>query len=302
MSIKPILALIGFLGWSALCTHWYCCWMQVACESCGAEAYAAYNAPPIEPIATTSVAVPVAYQWAKAQLNDDEQLRELEARISKGMEENNILEITGLYFEEEPQPEQALNLGLARADQLKEYLLSKIPAERIRTKSRVVSEPDGVRERGFYSIEFKWLAPDQNGCLHAGTICRSRDHSLSLQFGPKRLRPRGGWLPDGIGQTRTGIGRKRKSDGPYRRFGRGGLQYETGAAKGRVHPVLFGKSGGTNRPNQDRLQGGKNSPWYLIIRTKIATPIDAWRWYSSRSKGDGQVIFFINQRQTKSWI
>ncbi len=161
MSIKPLLALIGFLGWSVLCTQWYCCWMQVACESCGAEAYAAYNTPPVVPIATTKTAVPVAYEWAKAQLNDADQLRELEERIKAGMEADNILEITGLYFEEEPQPEGVLNLGLARADQLKEYLLSNIPPERVRTKSRLVSEPEGVREKGFYGIEFKWLDPDQ---------------------------------------------------------------------------------------------------------------------------------------------
>ena len=65
MSIKQLLALLGYVGWSALCTHWYCCWMQVACESCGAEAYAAYHAPPVEPIATTTAAVPLAYDWAK---------------------------------------------------------------------------------------------------------------------------------------------------------------------------------------------------------------------------------------------
>lgn len=135
--------------------------MQVACESCGAEAYAAYHAPPVEPIATTTAAVPLAYDWAKTRLEDERALRELEQTILSGMTEDNVLEVTGLYFEAEPSAEGTLNLGLARADQLATFLADRVPADRIRTKSRLVSEPEGVRERGFYSIEFRWLAPDQ---------------------------------------------------------------------------------------------------------------------------------------------
>ena len=161
MSIKPLLTLLGFIGWSVLCTYWYCCWMQVACESCGAEAYAAYHAPPTHPVAATSAAAPIAFQLNKAEFNSPEELAEIRAKMLEGKKEDNVLEITGLYFEGEPIPDSMGNLGLARANEMKLAMLDDLTPERIRTKARLVKEPEGAQDRGFYGIEYRWLDADK---------------------------------------------------------------------------------------------------------------------------------------------
>lgn len=161
MSIKPLLALLGFVGWSVLCTQWYCCWMQVACESCGAEAYAEFNKAPVVPVAPIPSAAPVPFQWSETTLAADADPAAFLEKILAGMKDDNILELTGLYFEGENKPEDVTSLGLARAEELRRLLADKVPADRILVKARQVAAPEGAQERGFYGIDFKWLDADK---------------------------------------------------------------------------------------------------------------------------------------------
>lgn len=161
MSIKPLLALLGFVGWSVLCTQWYCCWMQVACESCGAEAYAEFNKPPVVPVAPIPSAAPVPFQWSATTLTDEADPAAFRKKILAGMKEDNVLELTGLYFEGEDKPAEITSLGLARAEELRRLLSDEVPADRILIKARQVAAPEGAKERGFYGIDFKWLDADK---------------------------------------------------------------------------------------------------------------------------------------------
>ncbi len=167
MSIKPLLALVGFLAWSAFCMQWYCCWMQVACESCGAAAYAEYNAPPIIPVAAIPGIAAIPFNWSETKLNSEADLKAFKKEILAGMKADNILEITGLYFEGEDKPEDVTSLGLERATELRRLLKDELSEDRIISKARLVAEPEGAREKGFYGIDFKWLDADKTT---AGTL------------------------------------------------------------------------------------------------------------------------------------
>ncbi len=66
-----------------------------------------------------------------------------------------MLEITGLYFKDEPAPEGFANMGLARAAKVKELFSQFLPPERIVVNSRMVNESDGARNGPFVATEFK---------------------------------------------------------------------------------------------------------------------------------------------------
>ncbi len=74
--------------------------------------------------------------------------------------ETKILTITGKYFQAEPAPEGFENMGLARAENLRQLYFSELPREQLRLKSRMMqSEPEGAREGYFLASEFKHLEP-----------------------------------------------------------------------------------------------------------------------------------------------
>lgn len=78
------------------------------------------------------------------------------ADIIANRNDDEQLEIVGLYYEGEENITEFANLGLARANQVKEMFLQDIPEEQIVLTSRKISETDGVRENDFLSANVSW--------------------------------------------------------------------------------------------------------------------------------------------------
>ncbi len=77
--------------------------------------------------------------------------------ILKGKSEDNILEITGLYFDGETAPEGHENLGLARANSVRTLFTGDIPEESIRLLSKEVEPFENAQTDPFKGVEFKWI-------------------------------------------------------------------------------------------------------------------------------------------------
>ena len=74
--------------------------------------------------------------------------------ILRGLGENQILEITGLYCEGEEAPEGFDNLGLARAEKTKEIMSKYVDPERMRIRAVKVGEEECDKNGPFESARF----------------------------------------------------------------------------------------------------------------------------------------------------
>lgn len=70
--------------------------------------------------------------------------------------ENGKLEITGLYYAEEENTSEFANMGLARAQKVKEMFLEDVEEEKILLNSRQISETDGIRDNDFLAANVNW--------------------------------------------------------------------------------------------------------------------------------------------------
>lgn len=99
---------------------------------------------------------PLMFKWSDPTTLTYEKFPTLKSEIVSGNQEGRILEITGRYFEGETAPTGYENMGLARAEQIRK-LFPDIPNTRIRLKSELVTERDGVRTEEFTSAAFNWV-------------------------------------------------------------------------------------------------------------------------------------------------
>ncbi len=77
--------------------------------------------------------------------------------ILKDKTEDNILEITGLFFKEEVSPEGFENMGVARAESARALLVSDLRGERVRILSKEVPAAENAKVNPFKSVDFKWI-------------------------------------------------------------------------------------------------------------------------------------------------
>lgn len=138
------LLLMCLLGW------FYC---QTAAECCG-DAALAEEKPMAAPPAEERMSDGLMFRWSDAEpiLGDD--WDRYKADLVAGLREGELMEISGLYSNDETNNTSGENLGLARANKVKELLSPPIAADRITVLSKLVS--DGVtRDKPFTSVEYR---------------------------------------------------------------------------------------------------------------------------------------------------
>ncbi|MBX2876270.1 MAG: OmpA family protein [Saprospiraceae bacterium] len=115
-----------------------------------------------EPEETTPVAsrYPIDFQWSSAQAFTNDGFDATKQNLLAQLDDNNILEITGFYFEGEEAPEGFENMGFARAAQIRDLLAPDIPSDRIKLRARLVDDRDGMEEGYFEAADFEWKTPE----------------------------------------------------------------------------------------------------------------------------------------------
>ncbi len=101
---------------------------------------------------------PIDFAFANPEPFTNEGFAERRAEVLAGRGDDNIFEITGLYFEGEEAPEGFANMGLARAEAARQLLVPDLPAERVLKKARMVEAPEEAREGYFEALRFAWTA------------------------------------------------------------------------------------------------------------------------------------------------
>ncbi len=102
----------------------------------------------------TKSTLPLAFSWSEELTIKGDGFQAYKDSILNALKSGEILEITGLYRENEKNTTKFPNLGIARANEVRK-LFSEIPDDRIRLFAKMIGEKDGERTNNFISARFK---------------------------------------------------------------------------------------------------------------------------------------------------
>jgi outer membrane protein OmpA-like peptidoglycan-associated protein len=99
---------------------------------------------------------PLYFKWSDTTAYTGSGIDSLKQAILDRGKEDQLLEITGFYFEDETPPEGYENMGLARAAEINRLFDGAVDPERVQMRARLVNEPDGARDQPFEAAAFDW--------------------------------------------------------------------------------------------------------------------------------------------------
>ncbi len=157
---KQAILPIGLLVlWGLVCRDWYVCQIKKACPDSVVQAAV--------PTDTTEAASekpddrPLVFHWGQASPELRDNFPAYRDSLLQSLPEGHILEIIGLYSKDEPVPENAPNLGMARAEEIKKLFAEFLPEERLLVSSRLVSEASDARTEAFAGVLFNTIEPTE---------------------------------------------------------------------------------------------------------------------------------------------
>lgn len=102
---------------------------------------------------------PLAFLWKNAKPFTDDSFEARKADIMNDDSGSNILEITGLYYEGETIAGQ--NLGLNRAQMIRDQFFAELPDDRIRLRARADQNVASAQDGYFEAAEFEWISTEE---------------------------------------------------------------------------------------------------------------------------------------------
>jgi len=105
---------------------------------------------------------PLVFNWNsdKAIIND--LWADKKNEILSGFTADGILQITGSYFSEEINNSTFENLGLARADAVRNLLLDSLPADKMEINSKIVNYLEDAKTKPFGGTVLNWAVRNEN--------------------------------------------------------------------------------------------------------------------------------------------
>ena len=173
----PRLALLPiglFLIWCFVCSRWYVCHIKHLCGP---------DDPPIVVVDSVDDNRPLVFKWADATPIVRSTFDAFKKGQLDGRGEEQLLEITGCYYNDEAAPEGFTNMGLARAAQIKAMFIPPLTADQIVETSKLIDpEPDGMRaDTMFEAVLFKYKTPVKPDTIVVECI-QDNDNSLTVLF------------------------------------------------------------------------------------------------------------------------
>ena len=129
MSTRQIILLLVTALYFWLCHYFICCKVFAVCYGCSEGRVTQVEpAPTIENNqAVAQIRDPLLFDWTSSKPVTSSEFPAYKDGIVAEMNEDNILEITGEYFSDEPIPDGYDNMGFARAERAKQLFLDKVP-------------------------------------------------------------------------------------------------------------------------------------------------------------------------------
>lgn len=144
--------LVLLLGWLWF-GPWYPVWQKYLCPECAETGLADSTGVLSDSLGKR---FPIYSKWEDPGVYTDSAFVDLKKSTLAKMTADNILEITGLYYEAEPKPDGFDNMGFARAEAARRLFAGDLPAERIQIRARLMEETEGVRTGNFEAALLGW--------------------------------------------------------------------------------------------------------------------------------------------------
>jgi OmpA-OmpF porin, OOP family len=167
MKLPVWLIVLLFLGWGIWSIkHFWC----DKCGCCGSSTGAAV---------TTQSQDPLLFKWNEDRALTSTQFADFQSGILTKGELADTLNIVGQYRKGEVNSGSFANLGLARAEAVKQLFLSKTPNARIRTSSQLID--DGMTDAETrQSCTIDWIKGRIN--IKEASIIQGANNSFSILF------------------------------------------------------------------------------------------------------------------------
>lgn len=143
-----ILLLTGLWFWA--CQYWYTCSIKEVGYGCKREVVA-----PVKKKVEKSRA-PLMFSWEDAKPITNNKFAKLHDDVLEGRTKDNILTITGPYLKHEENTSTFKNMGIARANMIKELFIDDLSEDRIRIKGHRLTEKKGMRSNLWEGATFVW--------------------------------------------------------------------------------------------------------------------------------------------------
>lgn len=160
------------------------------CEACGTNGTRAETTGPLEK-ADSLRQYPLQFRYGDMNPVKGPGFDSLMAAVMAGNKDDRILEIIGLFYEDEVAPAGFETMGLARATAIRDAFFKNIPEERIRLRGRMLNADGPINKNAWMNAsEFLWVEkekviPETVEEVADGAIIRFPFNSTEKDYDPK---------------------------------------------------------------------------------------------------------------------
>lgn len=181
--------LIVFTVWCVISVRWYVCGIYELCED-QQETPATVEEPPasIEEVPEETKQEPLSFEWSNDRPITGDDFDGFRDSLSAVFDQSpaSVVEITGLYDTQEINNSQHQDLGLARAENIKQLLLASGIKRSIRVKSRTSDLSPGFGGNIDNAIEIE-LVPQEE--VTTGFLITEGNNKLVIHYPSNNAQP-----------------------------------------------------------------------------------------------------------------
>jgi len=105
---------------------------------------------------------PLVFDWNSGKAITNDLWPDQKNEILSGLADGKILRIVGPYFSDEVNNTTFADLGLARADAVRQLLLDSIPADKIEIASKLINYLEDAKTKSFGGTVLNWMTRNEN--------------------------------------------------------------------------------------------------------------------------------------------
>lgn len=180
MSLRNILIILLTLAYFAFCYKYFNKdFFPTCCSTEKVSSNENSNTAVIPPSINNEKLKPITFAFDSAEPELTDEFEGIKADLFAASKENDMLEITGYYFEGEGKPENYDDMGIYRAMKIIELISPPLDQDKITVVSEKIEELDDAREKNFESHSFKWQTQKESD---EPKLTTSSDGEVSILF------------------------------------------------------------------------------------------------------------------------
>ena len=184
MSLRNVIIVLLTLAYFIFCYKYFnkdffpaCCGQDQTTIRDEAKSGAVATTPAV--VNQVEIANPITFAYNSADPKTTEEFDAIKEELLAASKENDMLEITGYYFDGEEKPEKYDDMGIYRAIKIIELISPPLDQDKITTLSKKVDELEDAQKRNFESHAFNWLSKEEAA---EPKITTSSDGNIRILF------------------------------------------------------------------------------------------------------------------------